>query len=240
VELAQAIQLNLKGIELSGIECYEGVIHGKDAVEEVKSFLKEVSAICVKLEQASLFEVDSIILTGGGTVFFDLVSEILTQTQLEKPFEVLIRPGCYLSHDSGIYNEYQNELLARSEIARSLPSSLTSAIEVLAYVQSLPEAGLAILNVGKRDVSFDSGLPKPEKYYSVDKKETSALDDAWYLSDLNDQHAFMTFPQGAEVVVGDIVILSVSHPCLTFDKWQSIMMTDAQYNVEKHIRTFFG
>lgn len=240
MELAQAIQMKLNHLELAGIECYEGVIHGKNAVEEVKTFLKEVSQTCVELEQASLFNAESLILTGGGTVFFDLVAEILTQTPLKTTYEVLIRPGCYLSHDSGLYDNYQNELLSRSELARSIPSSLCSAIEVLCYVQSIPEANVAILNVGKRDVSFDSGLPKPEKVYSVARQELQALDEQWSLSDLNDQHAFMNFSTGSDIKVGDIVVLSVSHPCLTFDKWQSILMVDEHYQVQSQIKTFFG
>jgi len=238
--LAQAMQKYQDRVKLVGIECYEGVIHGENAVEKVKTFLTEVSEITVELEEKNLFHSEKLLLTGGGTVFFDLVSDSLPKSKLKRDFEVLIRPGCYLSHDSGIYDDFQNELLERSQLACSIDSNLTSAIEVLAYVQSNPEPGLAILNIGKRDVSFDSGLPVPKSLYTVKEKELTHVNSDWSLVDLNDQHAFLSYPKEAKVCIGDIVVLSVSHPCLTFDKWQSILMVNKQYDVIENLQTFFG
>ena len=39
--------------------------------------------------------------------------------------------------------------------------SFEPALELWTTVQSLPETGLAIVALGKRDVSFDMGLPVP-------------------------------------------------------------------------------
>jgi len=240
LELAKVIRSQNPWVRLAGIECYEGVIHGGDEVGRVKEFLNFVSQTTVEVEEQGLFDADNLILTGGGTVFFDLVSDILTKTPLKTPFNVLIRPGCYLSHDSGIYDQFQKNLVARDEIAASIDSSLESAIEVLTYVQSIPEPGLAILTMGKRDVSFDSGLPTPVKRFNPKTQELSKLGDDWFLSDLNDQHAFMKFPKEVCLSVGDIIISQVSHPCLTFDKWQEIALIDEEYNVLKMLKTHFG
>ena len=240
LELAKLVRSQNPWLSLAGIECYEGVIHDPDEVRLVTEFLNFVSKTTVEVEEAGLFDGDRLILTGGGTVFFDLVSDILSKTPLKTPFDVLIRPGCYLSHDSGIYDQFQKNLVARDEIAASIDSSLESAIEVLTYVQSIPEPGLAILTMGKRDVSFDSGLPVPVKRYSPKSKELSELNDDWALTDLNDQHAFMKFPKDVCLSVGEIIISQVSHPCLTFDKWQEIALIDEKYNVIKMIKTHFG
>jgi D-serine deaminase-like pyridoxal phosphate-dependent protein len=40
---------------------------------------------------------------------------------------------------------------------------------------------------------------------------------------LNDQHAYL---RGADVEVGDIVRLGLSHPCTAFDKWTLIPVVD--------------
>jgi D-serine dehydratase len=240
IELAKLIQEQSPWIKLAGIECYEGVIHSDNAVQEVKEFLAFVAETCVEVEELNLFETDKLILTGGGTVFFDLVCDILTKTPLKTPFEVLIRPGCYLSHDSGIYDTFQNELVARDAIAKTIDSKLESAIEVITYVQSIPEPGLAILAMGKRDVSFDSGLPTPFKLKRIATEKIQLLNENWHLSDLNDQHAFMKFPENEDLTVGDIIISQVSHPCLTFDKWQEIPLIDDDYNVINMLKTYFG
>ena len=90
-------------------------------------------SITESLDRKALLPKDQCLLSGGGTVFFDLVSKFLPKTQTSSELQVLIRPGCYLSHDSGIYDEFQNELLERSELARSVEGELTSAIEVLTH-----------------------------------------------------------------------------------------------------------
>ena len=240
IELAQEIKKHSPWIRLSGIECYEGVIHCENPVPVVNEFLHFVAKTAVEVEELDLYDADKLILTGGGTVFFDRVSEILTKTPLKTPFEVLIRPGCYLSHDSGIYDEFQKELVERDAIAKTIDSDLESAIEVLTYVQSIPEPGLAILTMGKRDVSFDSGLPNPAKLYRINEKNLQVLCNNWELSDLNDQHAFLKFPKEENLTVGDIIISQVSHPCLTFDKWQAIALVDENYEVVDTLKTYFG
>ncbi|MCM8532083.1 MAG: amino acid deaminase [Lentisphaeraceae bacterium] len=240
IELAQEIKKHSPWIQLAGIECYEGVIHSENPIPEVNEFLSFVAKTAVEVEELGLYGTDKLILTGGGTVFFDRVCDILPKAPLKTPFEVLIRPGCYLSHDSGIYDEFQNQLVERDEIAKTIDSKLESAIEVLTYVQSLPEPGLAILSMGKRDVSFDSGLPTPITIYKPDEKSSQKLGEEWSLTDLNDQHAFMKFPIDASVKVGDIIISQVSHPCLTFDKWQAIALIDDDYNVIDMLKTYFG
>jgi D-serine deaminase-like pyridoxal phosphate-dependent protein len=39
---------------------------------------------------------------------------------------------------------------------------------------------------------------------------------------MNDQHSFLRTAPGWEPKVGDLVLLGLSHPCTTFDKWRLI------------------
>jgi D-serine dehydratase len=49
----------------------------------------------------------------------------------------------------------------------------------------------------------------------------------------------MDVPDSAPLAIGDMVAFGISHPCLTFDKWQVIPIVDDDYNVVSAIRTFF-
>lgn len=57
--------------------------------------------------------------------------------------------------------------------------------------------------------------------------------------DIMDQHAMLTLAPGSEVRVGDILVFTKSHPCLTFDKWKTLFLIDNDYNVLEEIETCF-
>ncbi|MDQ1658407.1 MAG: hypothetical protein QOD41_3490, partial [Cryptosporangiaceae bacterium] len=90
---------------------------------------------------------------------------------------------------------------------------------------------LALLDVGKRDLPFDEGLPVP---HGLPGAEVTAL---------NDQHAFLRLPADTPLAIGDVVRLGLSHPCTALDKWQLIPVIDdvdaADPVVTGLIRTFF-
>ncbi|MGC8011192.1 amino acid deaminase, partial [Salmonella enterica] len=73
--------------------------------------------------------------------------------------DVVLRPGCYLTHDVGIYRAAQSQIQVRNPVAHSMRSQLQPALQLWAYVQSIPEADKAIIALGKRDAAFDAGLP---------------------------------------------------------------------------------
>jgi D-serine dehydratase len=56
---------------------------------------------------------------------------------------------------------------------------------------------------------------------------------------MNDQHTHMKVPEESPLRVGDMVSFGVSHPCLTFDKWQVLYVVDDAYNIVSAVRTFF-
>jgi D-serine dehydratase len=56
---------------------------------------------------------------------------------------------------------------------------------------------------------------------------------------MNDQHAYLTVPEGADLRVGDLVGCGISHPCTTFDKWPLLLAVDARYAVHYAVNTVF-
>ncbi|HUG57826.1 MAG TPA: amino acid deaminase, partial [Candidimonas sp.] len=112
------------------------------------------------------------------------------------------------------------KMLRNVEQREGLKASLLPALEVWSMVQSVPEPGLAILSCGKRDISYDLSMPVVANYASKGSMRKQAAPAGWTISALNDQHAYLRFPQDAVAPkVGDRVILGISHPCTTFDKW---------------------
>lgn len=102
---------------------------------------------------------------------------------------------------------------------------------------SQPEAGLALLTMGRRDVSFDQGLPEPQ----VVRRASGALlelpEGDCHLSGLADQHAFLRFTD-TEVRVGDWIGFGLSHPCTVLDKWTLIPVVDGD-EITDLVRTYF-
>jgi D-serine deaminase-like pyridoxal phosphate-dependent protein len=101
-----------------------------------------------------------------------------------------------------------------------------------------PGAGLALLTMGRRDVSFDQDLPVPQQL----RRGSGWVDipAGCEVARLNDQHAFLRLSPAAEAVaVGDWIAFGVSHPCTVFDKWQLIPVLDSRGRVIELVRTFF-
>ncbi len=159
--LAQRVS-DLPGLRLRGLELYEGVLHGDDPQPQVEALLQQAAALACRMEPLVDGE---FILTGAGTVWYDVVCNIWLAAAKPRRCRIVIRPGCYITHDRGIYDLAQQELIARDPIACDLAGDLTSALELMAMVQSVPEADRAVVNFGKRDCAFDAGLPQPIAHY---------------------------------------------------------------------------
>jgi D-serine dehydratase len=57
---------------------------------------------------------------------------------------------------------------------------------------------------------------------------------------LNDQHAYLRFPEADPgPAVGDLIGLGISHPCTTFDKWRWLPVIDDAYTVIGAVSTHF-
>ena len=54
-----------------------------------------------------------------------------------------------------------------------------------------------------------------------------------------DQHAFLELKASDELRVGDMIAFDIAHPCLTFDKWRTLSVVNAAYDVVDVVQTFF-
>jgi D-serine deaminase-like pyridoxal phosphate-dependent protein len=142
----------------------------------------------------------------------------------------VLRGGCYLTHDSGFY-ERLSPLGARGE------GELRAALEAWGVVLSRPEPDLAIVGLGKRDVSFDLDLPVP--WHAAGDGRLRDVSGRMTVTALNDQHAYVRLEPGEDLAVGELLGLGISHPCLAFDRWSLIPLVDDDYTVTGGIRTFF-
>jgi len=234
--LADAIAAQ-PALALTGIEGYEGVIHGDQAVAGIKAFAASLVRLAVELQDKGAFALDRPIVTASGSAWYDLIAEAFDAQAVRDRFLSVLRPGSYVVHDHGIYKEAQCCVLDRRT---ELTEGLRPALEVFAHVQSMPEPGFAVIAMGKRDVAFDAGLPNPLLRYRAGVLPAKGDDvSACTVTAVMDQHAFMTVAPGCELRIGDIISFGTSHPCLTFDKWRSGCLVDETLQVIESLSTCF-
>lgn len=228
-------------LKLCGVSFYEGVIHGNEAETKIRSFIASISRLVSKLYQENLFDLEQVIITGAGSAWYDIVAQALMSSQSMRNinYTAIIRPGCYLIHDTGIYQSAQDKIVQRSQLACDVSGELTSSLQLWAYVHSVPEPGLAVIGLGKRDVAFDAGLPTPEYFYRPGTAKPISVDKSWQVVSIMDQHCMMKIADNTLLRPGDIICFSSSHPCLTMDKWRHIGLIDDNFVVNKTIETFF-
>ncbi|MFA0231577.1 amino acid deaminase, partial [Vibrio sp. 10N.261.45.A7] len=235
LELAQIIQ-DTPALSLAGIEVYEGVIHGDNAEQDIRTFLKQALNSVESLTSDGLIAGQPII-TGAGSAWYDVVAECLANLT---DYLAIIRPGCYAIHDTGIYLDAQSKVLQRAQAnqgyACELGGDLESALEVWAYVISRPEPTKLVIGLGKRDVAFDAGLPIAERGY---RNGEAISVQGLTATAVMDQHTFVETDGSSEIEVGDMIAFSTSHPCLTFDKWRYIAISDDEYQVTNWVETCF-
>ncbi len=236
LELADAV-LAQPSLALTGIEGYEGVIHGDHAISGIKAFAASLVRLAVELQDKGAFALDRPIVTASGSAWYDLIAEAFDAQAVRERFLSVLRPGSYVVHDHGIYKDAQCCVLDRRA---ELSEALRPALEVWAHVQSMPEPGFAVIAMGKRDVAYDAGLPNPLRRYRAHVMPASGDDVSnCKVTAVMDQHAFMTVAPGCELKVGDIIAFGTSHPCLTFDKWRSGCLVDDDLRVIEPFSTYF-
>jgi D-serine deaminase-like pyridoxal phosphate-dependent protein len=210
------------GVEVAGVAGFEGMLPD---VSEVATFMASIAQAAARVAPLCPYPV---ILSAGGSAYFDVVVDVLAPAARAHGGRVVLRSGAVITHDDGTYRATTPFTRVPEE------GSLTAALEVWAQVLSTPEPGLAILGAGKRDVPYDIGLPVPLSVRGADgvlrPLDSSTVDK------VNDQHAYL---RGARVLPGELVRLGVSHPCTAFDKWRTIPVVDDAYRVVDLLRTYF-
>ena len=238
-------------VRLVGLECYEGLwAKGDDEADAalVASLMQRVHTLALACDAEQLFEDPEVLLTAGGSAVFDLVAPALRQA-LNRPVVGLLRSGCYITHDHGFYKRLgamADQRMSKDGLAGQAwgcGNGLQAALEVWAVVQSCPEPGLVILNAGKRDLSFDMGLPTPVAWCPTGSLQPLTAPLSWSITGLNDQHAYLRIDPCHDahppLTTGDRVALGISHPCTTFDKWRWMPVVDDAHTVVDAITTCF-
>jgi D-serine dehydratase len=238
LEVAKAIAVS-RHLALAGVEAFEGVINATSVsrtISSVDEFLHDMRSLVGELDAAGLFsQVPEVIVTAGGSAFPDrVVAGLGGVWRLSRPVRLVLRSGCYLTHDAVHYHDL-------SPFGGRLPETgpLEEALEVWGAVLSMPEPGLALLGFGKRDVSYDLELPVPRLIKTAGPQPPRPLRVEASIFALNDQHAFMKVGPEANLKVGDLVGCGISHPCTAFDKWRLIPVVDDAYGVIDAVLTFF-
>ncbi|QHM76690.1 D-threonine aldolase [Mixta theicola] len=232
--VAAAIQAQ-PALQLCGIEGYEGVIGGAQPQREVDAFIDRLVAVALKLRNAGAFSVPQPLITASGSAWYDRVAAAFSREEAQNAFLPVLRPGCYLVHDHGLYQRAQQQVLARQP---QLQDALLPAMEVFACVQSAPEPGRVIVALGKRDIAHDD-MPVALRVWRQGATQPAAMGEEWRVVRLMDQHLFLQGPAEHDLQPGDIIAFGASHPCLTFDKWRRFCLVDARLMVREVLQTCF-
>lgn len=229
MEVARAVAAS-PVLALVGVGGYEGAL-AHDAtpasLQRVRGYLESIGDLHDRLLAEGLYPASAdLILTAGGSAYFDQVAEVLAPrhdpTGVDGPAtRVLLRSGAYLVHDDGFYRGI-SPLARRS--GEGGPA-FRSAMHGWASVVSRPESGLALVDAGKRDFPFDEGLPEPQAVRRFGNRDVEQLDGARCTA-MNDQHTFVQLAGPDDVQVGDVIRFGLSHPCTTFDKWRALLLID--------------
>ena len=230
LELADQVAVS-PVLTLAGVAAYEGLA----ATDRAPATMAPVDALLDRLvgfvetaDQRGLWDADEIVLTAGGSAYFDRVVDRTARLgPTSRPVRVVLRSGCYLTHD---HTTYERTSPFRSGAAGP---TLQPALELWAEVLSAPEPGLAILGFGKRDAPYDLDLPIPLLLRGDEIAGRARV------FKLNDQHAFAEHAPELRPRPGDLMRFGLSHPCTAFDKWQLIPVVDDDHTVVEAVRTVF-
>ena len=214
-------------IYVRGVSGFEGAVPGGDragdGIEKLRIFLRHIVAAAEIT--APFIREDKIIISAGGSSFFDYVAEEFAKYQGDA--HRILRSGGYVSHDHVHYEDLY-PFMGLPDSERFYP-----ALELWARVLSIPEPDLAILNFGKRDAGNDLDNPLP--ILKLGNKPEAFKGE---IEKLNDQHAFMKISPGT-TAVGEIIGCGISNPCTNFDKWQLLPLVNDNYDVIDLVHTHF-
>lgn len=245
VEVARAVRES-PVLRLVGVGGYEAAMAhgiGENALSTVDSYMNELRELVSRLSADGAFDgLDEILVTCGGSTYFDQVAEGLTRPWSTRPGSAalpvtpVLRSGAYVTHDDGLYREVSP--FGREHRLAGRESPFRPAMRVWAQVTSRPEDGLALVTMGRRDVSFDQHYPEPQVVRGENGSARAVSPDECRVTKLADQHAFLELDPRSGISVGDWVGFGLSHPCTVFDKWTMIPVVRGERVVDL-VRTFF-
>jgi D-serine dehydratase len=246
----RAILAAADALSLVGVECYEGAV-SRDTPEAtlraIDALLDFAADSYRRARDLGAFDgVEETLLSAGGSMYFDEVTRRWESLRTTPGLRIVLRPGAYLAHDHGFYRRSAAEIDKRGGVAlrrgRAEASKVfVPALELWAAVQTLPDPGVAIMSMGMRDLPYDIDLPIPLRQYrdGAMVRDLTVSNAPFRVFKSNDQHCFMSYPEGADIAIGDVVSFGVSHTSTAFDKWSVLYRVDDEYTVTGAIKTAF-
>jgi D-serine dehydratase len=244
--VAQAI-LRDPMLILRGVATYEGSVEGLTEmarIESIDALLALVSRLFLHLRRIA--PADSLIISAGGSLYFDRVIEALGPVvKKDTNSFLLLRSGAIFFYDHGIYRRGLAAMDRRGGLLVgkyrvSAEHSFRPALKLWAEVLSLPEPGLAICGFGMRDVSFDQGMPVPLAIFRDGLLKTEYDPSSLSVIKLNDQHAFLRLEKSPNLSIGDVVAFGISHPCTCFDRWRQFYVLSDDQRISGVCQTLFS
>ncbi len=237
LDVARSVSASSR-LELRGTSAFEGIITataGGSADALVVDFLAELAELTVAIGAAGGFDaVSEVVVSAGGSAYFDHVVDVLGRIELDRPVRVVLRSGCYVTHSDGGY-EHSSPMGSAPRVPIA-DGRLEAAMEVWGVVLSRPSRTQAIVGIGKRDVSPDGDPPVLRR---LRRPDGNPVTGSARVVAMNDQHAYLEVDADCSLAVGDLASLGVGHPCTTFDKWRAIPMVDDDFVVRRIVRTYF-
>jgi D-serine dehydratase len=242
IDVARAVRERPE-LVLAGVELFEFTVAGSDLQTREYNMAVLFNTFVDttrELDRLGFFDSKHVILSAGGSAYFDMAAAAMSSVELTRPIIPLLRSGCYLTSDEAWLPGFIERMRSRSAIAADIPEPPMGAIEVWAYIQSRPEQTRAFATLGKRDVSHDIDLPRVVRWFRPGlHTQPVAMSNGTVIEALNDQHAYLKIPADSPLVVGDMIAVGISHPCTTFDKWRGMLLVDDEYNVIGALSTRF-
>ena len=245
--IIEAVAQADRRLSLAGAAAYEGsAAPARDGVLPVIADLLSLTADLFRLMRKRVGPDQPLLVTAGGSVFFDKVVAALKPVVSADPrARLVLRSGAIFFHDHGVYERHLTALDERAgfrlggEIIAAA-KAFKPALRLWAEVLSRPESQLAVVGMGMRDVSFDQGFPLPLRLYRDGALLREIASGALAIDKLNDQHGFLTCRAEDDIRVGDVVEFGVSHPCTCLDRYRFIFGLDTDGRVRHAFPTFFG
>ncbi len=185
-------------LQLAGVELYEGVL--KDE-HEVRAFLRSAVATTHALADAGRFARTPAILSGAGSAWYDVVAEEFAKASDASRIEIVLRPGCYLTHDVGVYRKAQTDIFARNPGREENGRRLVTRAAIVGVCAVDSGTGPRDHRVRQTRCGVRCGAAEPARHYrpgSAAPREVAAS-EGWEVFALMDQHAYMRIPAGVDL-----------------------------------------
>jgi len=214
-----------------GVAGYEGTLaqdRSPSALASVDAFLDTLRTVTMRCLEGGLLD-GEVTVSAGGSLFFDRVVERLRDGwPAGAEVRVLLRAGCTVTHDDGLY--------ARGSPFTDAPPDdrFRAAFEARGAVLSRPEPDVAVVGIGARDVPDDIEPP-----IAVATDEGTDLLGRCAVRRLMDQHAICRVAPDLALGPGDVVRFGISHPCRAFDRRRVFPVLDDDDRVVDAIATWF-